>query len=55
MNEMNIFFIRPNKKYGCGSFTANFDTSFSDNNAFSKIKTSDIEDFMNKMFEDTVP
>ena len=55
MNEMNIFSIRIDNKDDCGSFTGNFDTSLFKNNSISKIKTSDIEEFMNKMFEETVP
>ena len=55
MNEMNIFSIRTDNKYDYGSFTGNFDTSLFENNSISKIKTSDIEEFMNKMFQETVP
>ena len=53
--EMNIFSIRTDNKYDYGSFTGNFDTSLFENNSISKIKTSDIEEFMNKMFQETVP
>ena len=55
MNEKNIFSIRIDNKDDCGSFTGNFDTSLFENNSISKIKTSDIEELMNKMFEETVP